>query len=51
MKNDPWEINNLAADPAHANKVNELTDLLKLSMKQCDDNCDLDKPNWGIVSH
>ena len=51
MINDPWEINNLADDPAHADKINELTNLLKLCMKQSDDNCDLDKPNWGIVSH
>ena len=47
LENDPWEIHNLADDPAQAERMRELTALLKRRMKELDDICDLDKPNWG----
>jgi len=46
LKNDPWELSNLADDPTHAGRVAELTRLLKEWMAKTDDVCDLDKPNW-----
>jgi N-sulfoglucosamine sulfohydrolase len=34
---DPWEINNLAADPAHADKLASLRNRLKATMKEIKD--------------
>jgi len=47
IRNDPWELNNLAADPSQAGRVKQMTALLKDWMKKTDDPLDLDKPNWG----
>ncbi|MDP2998034.1 MAG: hypothetical protein Q8N47_11135, partial [Bryobacterales bacterium] len=46
--NDPLEMNNLAADPAHTGRVRELTTLMKSWMKKTDDPVDLDRPDWGV---
>ena len=48
LKNDPWEMNNLADDSAMGGRVEELTSLLKAWMQETGDTCDLHKPNWGI---
>ena len=48
LLNDPWEMNNLAADPADASRVRELTTLMKSWMKKTDDPVDLDRPDWGV---
>ena len=40
-------LRNLSDDPAQAGRARELTALLKRRMKELDDFCDLDKPNWG----
>jgi len=50
LKNDPWELKNLAVDPAQAERIKELRTLLKDWMKRMDDPCDLNKPNWGDVT-
>jgi len=48
LLNDPWEMNNLAGDPAHIGRVRELTTLMKSWMKKTDDPVDLDRPDWGV---
>ncbi|MCX6636548.1 MAG: hypothetical protein NT090_15925, partial [Acidobacteria bacterium] len=48
LHDDPWELNNLAADPAHTGRVRELTTLMKSWMKKTDDPVDLDRPDWGV---
>ena len=45
---DPWEIKNLADDPAYSQQLLELTKLMKDHMRHLNDFCDLDKPNWGL---
>ena len=40
-------MKNLAADPARAGEVREMTALLKSWMRETDDHLDLDKPDWG----
>lgn len=47
LKEDPWETRNLAGEPAQVERVNELRARLAADMRQCDDPCDLSKPNWG----
>ncbi len=47
LNEDPWETNNLGPDPACAEKIKELTSLLKQEMKQSGDPMDLDRENWG----
>jgi arylsulfatase A-like enzyme len=47
LRSDPWETKNLAADPAQAGRLAELTSLLKRWMRETDDPLDLDKPDWG----
>jgi hypothetical protein len=37
IRNDPWEMKNLAADPRRAGTVQEMTGLLKVWMRQVDD--------------
>jgi len=46
LRDDPWETTNLAEDPAHAQRVEALTALLRKWMAETDDPCDLDKPGW-----
>ena len=48
LNDDPWEINNLAEDSNCHNQVVDLTNLLISYMKNLDDFCDLNKPNWGL---
>ncbi len=48
LKNDPWELNNLAGQPKSAKRLERLTTLLKKWMTRVDDPCNLEKPNWGI---
>ena len=48
LNDDPWEINNLAENPAYKKRLEDLTTLLKEHMRKSDDFCDLDKPNWGL---
>ena len=49
VQDDPWELKNLADDPAHTERLKSLTRLLKQWMRQLDDPLDLDKPDWGYV--
>ncbi len=49
LRRDPWETKNLAADPAQAARIRDLTALLKDWMHKTDDPLDLDKPNWGYL--
>lgn len=44
LKNDPYELNNLAGDMAHGEKLTEMMDLLKASQKQVDDTLSLSAP-------
>jgi len=48
LKNDPWEIHNLADDPKQQVRLQQLTTLLNEKMKAAHDPCDLNKPNWKI---
>jgi len=48
LNNDPDEIVDLADDEKYAEKLENLTTLLKEWMHSLDDFCDLDKPNWGL---
>ncbi len=48
LNNDPYELNNLAADNQYTYRLTHLTDLLKNYMRKLDDFCNLDKPNWGL---
>jgi hypothetical protein len=46
---DPWEINNLAADPAHAEKLGALRDLLKATMKEAKDTGVVPEPLFAAL--
>ena len=48
LNEDPYELYNLADDQKCDDKEKQLTNLLKKSMKEFDDFCDLDEPNWGF---
>lgn len=48
LNQDPWEMHNLAHDPECRARLEDLTTLLKDHMRELDDLCDLDKPNWGL---
>jgi len=47
IRNDPWELSNLAGEPAQAGRIRELTGLLKKWMRETGDPLDLDQPGWG----
>ena len=49
LKEDPFEMNNLVSDDRCRRRLTALTLLLKQSMHDLDDFCDLDKPNWGFL--
>jgi len=49
LQNDRWELNNLAHDPAQAKRVQEMTNRLETQMRELNDPCDLNKPDWGCV--
>lgn len=44
---DPWEMRNLAEDPAQAERIARMTASLRESMRRCDDPCNLDKSDWN----
>lgn len=44
---DPWEMNNLADQPAYQQKIAELTSLLSKEMAETYDNLDITLPDWG----
>lgn len=46
---DPWEINNLAGDPAHAEKLAALRDLLKATMKEAKDTGLVPEPLFAAL--
>jgi hypothetical protein len=46
---DPWEINNLAADPAHAEKLAALRDLLKATMNEAKDTGLVPEPLFAAL--
>ena len=48
LNEDPFEMNNLVSDDRCRQHLTALTLLLKQSMNDLDDFCDLDKPNWGL---
>ena len=48
LENDPFEIINLAADPAHKEKLSEITLLLDQQMKAYHDQADINKQGWGV---
>lgn len=47
---DPWEINNLAADPAHAAKLTELRERLKTTMKEVKDTGLVPEPMFAQLA-
>jgi arylsulfatase A-like enzyme/lysophospholipase L1-like esterase len=47
LKEDHFELHNLAEKSEFKAKVEAMTALLNTTMKQLDDFCDLDKPGWG----
>jgi len=47
LNKDPWEMNNLAPDPAYNSKLKELTAMLEEYMRSIDDPMDLKVANWG----
>ncbi|NOY37371.1 MAG: sulfatase-like hydrolase/transferase [Chlorobi bacterium] len=49
LNEDPWEMKNLAPDPAYRDKLSALTDRLYEWMHRLDDPMDPDKPDWGKV--
>jgi arylsulfatase A-like enzyme len=46
LRDDPWEMNNLADDTSFGSKKQELRRELKAWMLRLDDFCDLDRPGW-----
>lgn len=46
---DPWEINNLAGDPAHAEKLAALRDQLKATMKEAKDTGLVPEPLFATL--
>ena len=46
---DPWETKNLAADPAHAEKLAALRDLLKATMKEAKDTGVVPEPLFAAL--
>ena len=49
MKNDPWEMNNLAEDLSQIERIKKMTELLKSMMKEAGDPVRLDLPDWGVA--
>ncbi len=43
IRNDPWELNNLAADPSQVGRIANLTAMLRKWMAETEDPLDLDK--------
>ncbi|UII78745.1 sulfatase-like hydrolase/transferase [Flagellimonas sp. CMM7] len=49
LKNDPFEINNLAGNPTYANQLKDMENLLAQKMLEENDKADLSKPQWGVA--
>jgi len=47
VQNDPWELHNLANEPAYSGQLQSMTSLLEQWMHNIDDPLDLQKPDWG----
>lgn len=47
---DPWEINNLAADPAHSDKLKQLRGRLKATMKDIHDTGLVPEPMFNTLA-
>lgn len=47
LRKDPWEMQDLSAQPEYRQKVAELTNLLSKEMAATHDNLDVNLPNWG----
>jgi hypothetical protein len=47
LHKDPYEINNLAADPAMQEKIISMRATLKKEMLEKHDNLNIDLPDWG----
>jgi arylsulfatase A-like enzyme len=50
LSKDPWEMQDLSAQPEYRQKVAELTSLLRKEMAETHDNLDIALPNWGRQS-
>jgi arylsulfatase A-like enzyme len=48
LKNDPWEMNNLAGDPDKAYLIRGLTSIMKDWIIETGDTVDFDAPGWGV---
>jgi arylsulfatase A-like enzyme len=47
LNDDPLEMHNLAGENRYADRLEELNRLLGQRMRELDDPCDIDRPNWG----
>lgn len=47
LKNDPWEMNNLAERPGEQERVRKLWGLLKREMEAAHDDLNIDQSDWG----
>jgi arylsulfatase A-like enzyme len=48
LENDPWEMKDLAGDPAQVERIGEMTEMLKSMMAEAGDPVRLDLPDWGM---
>ncbi|WP_347839570.1 sulfatase-like hydrolase/transferase [uncultured Draconibacterium sp.] len=48
LKADPFETNDLSADPLYEAQLNKMNQVLRSQMKAYNDEADLDKPSWGV---
>ncbi|WP_316793181.1 sulfatase-like hydrolase/transferase [Pedobacter frigoris] len=47
LKNDPWEIHNLAEAKGQSDRITKMWKLLKQQMRETHDDLDIDLPDWG----
>jgi choline-sulfatase len=48
LRNDPWEMKDLAGDPAQVERIGKMTEMLKSMMAEAGDPVRLDLPDWGM---
>ncbi|RLE01850.1 MAG: hypothetical protein DRI99_06765 [Candidatus Aminicenantes bacterium] len=48
LEKDPWEMNNLAENPAANQLIRQLTQQLQTLMQEADDPVRLSEPEWSI---
>lgn len=48
LKNDPWEIKNLASEPTNSEIIDKLTVQMEQLFKMNGDKVELDQPDWGV---